>query len=84
MPRVVEWNIFHNSIISNSCLDIYDVLCKDLTKEENDDGEKYIDFILNAYPLFIPTGKIFILVTSLLEKYRKETEVWVNKRNIEY
>jgi uncharacterized HAD superfamily protein len=84
MPRVFEWNIFHHSLISNSCFDIDGVLCKDPTDEENDDGEKYIDFILNAYPLFIPTGKIFALVTSRLEKYRKETEVWLNKHNIEY
>ncbi|MEZ9627136.1 phosphoribosyltransferase family protein [Aliivibrio fischeri] len=84
MPRVFEWNLFHHVITTEACFDIDGVLCVDPTKEQNDDGEKYIDFILNAEPLFIPTNKVYALVTSRLEKYRKETEIWLNKHNIEY
>ncbi|MGN2615681.1 phosphoribosyltransferase family protein [Aliivibrio fischeri] len=84
IPRVFEWNLFHHSITSKACFDIDGVLCVYPTKEQNDDGEKYIDFILNAEPLFIPTNKVHALVTSRLEKYRKETEIWLNKHNIEY
>jgi uncharacterized HAD superfamily protein/adenine/guanine phosphoribosyltransferase-like PRPP-binding protein len=84
MPRVFEWNIFHHSILSLSCVDIDGVLCLDPTNKENDDGERYKNFLVNAKPLFLPTGKIYALVTSRLEKYRKETETWLKKYNIEY
>jgi uncharacterized HAD superfamily protein len=53
------------------------VLCADPLPEQNDDGEKYIDFILNAPPLFIPGSKIGTIVTSRLEKYRIQTETWL-------
>jgi uncharacterized HAD superfamily protein/adenine/guanine phosphoribosyltransferase-like PRPP-binding protein len=84
MPRVFEWNIFHHPILDAACLDIDGVLCEDPTKEQNDDGEQYVKFILNASPLFIPSAKVFALVTSRLEKYRKHTETWLNKYNVEY
>lgn len=83
-PRLFEWNIFHHYIIENSCMDIDGVLCDDPTEEENDDGEKYINFILNAKPKIIPTRKIKYLVSSRLEKYRKETEEWLRKNHVEY
>ena len=84
LPRVFEWNVFHHSILLKTCIDIDGVLCIDPTEEENDDGEKYINFILNATPLFLPTARIHSLVTSRLEKYRSETEIWLSKHNIIY
>jgi len=84
MPRVFEWNIFHHNILSLACVDIDGVLCVDPTDAENDDGENYKKFLLNAKPLFIPSSKIYALVTSRLEKYRKETEIWLKKHNIKY
>ncbi|MEM9534227.1 MAG: phosphoribosyltransferase family protein [Cyanobacteria bacterium P01_A01_bin.3] len=83
-PRIFEWNIFHHSFVGESCIDIDGVLCSDPTKEQNDDGEKYIDFILNAPPKFLPTGEIEALVTNRLEKYRPQTELWLAKHNIKY
>ena len=83
-PRVFEWNIFHHPIVGNSCFDIDGVLCYDPTEEQNDDGGKYIDFILNAKPRFIPTVNIDVLVTNRLEKYRKQTETWLAKHNVKF
>lgn len=84
IPRFFEWNIFHHNVLESACFDIDGVLCVDPTKEQNDDGINYINFILNAEPLFIPTKKINNLVTSRLEKYRKETECWLAKNGVEY
>lgn len=84
VPRVFEWNIFHHSILSKACVDIDGVLCIDPTSDENDDGDRYIDFLQNAKPKMIPTTKIHSLVTSRLEKYRKQTESWLKKYNIQY
>lgn len=83
-PRLFEWNIFHRNASKLTCFDIDGVLCVDPTKEQNDDGERYIDFILNAPPLFLPTARIHALVTSRLEKYRPQTEQWMQKHGIEY
>lgn len=84
LPRVFEWNIFHHSVINTTCFDIDGVLCEDPTQEQNDDGSRYKDFILNAKPLFVPTQKIRCLVTSRLEKYRNETIQWLKMHNIKY
>lgn len=83
-PRVFEWNVMHRSFLSNCCLDIDGVLCIDPTKEENDDGERYRSFLLNATPMMIPSYKIGHLVTSRLEKYRPETEQWLARQGIIY
>lgn len=83
-PRMFEWNYLHHSSLSRACFDIDGVLCPDPTEEENDDGEKYIEFIRNVPARFTPTFEIGCLVTSRLEKYREETEYWLRKNNIRY
>ncbi len=84
LPRYFQWNIFNHSTLEKACFDIDGVLCVDPTPEQNDDGEKYMDFVLNAPPLFIPGSKIGTLVTSRLEKYRKATETWLAAHNVKY
>ncbi|WP_157980931.1 phosphoribosyltransferase family protein [Aliidiomarina shirensis] len=83
-PRVFEWNIFHHEVITNSCFDIDGVLCLDPDNEANDDGEKYLSFINSALPLNIPSRKVHAVVTSRLEKYRGETEKWLEKVGVQY
>lgn len=84
LPRYFQWNILNHTVLKKSCFDIDGVLCVDPTPEQNDDGEKYRDFLLNAPALFVPGSPIGTLVTSRLEKYRKETETWLAKNNIRY
>lgn len=83
-PRVFEWNIYHHNILSRSCVSIDGVLCTNPTKAQNNDDTKYMEFLLNAKPLILPSGRIHSIITSRLEKYRKETESWLKKYNIEY
>lgn len=84
MPRIFEWNIMNHRIINQSCVDIDGVLCKDPTSEENDDGENYLHFLKSAKPLFRTDYKIGALVTNRLEKYRAQTEEWLNEHGIYY
>ncbi|MEI6682012.1 MAG: phosphoribosyltransferase family protein [Bacteroidota bacterium] len=84
LPRYFQWNILNHTSLEKACFDIDGVLCVDPTEEQNDDGEKYRDFILNAPPLFIPGSRIGTIVTSRLEKYRKETETWLQANNVKY
>jgi uncharacterized HAD superfamily protein len=65
-------------------MDMDGVLCIDPTHEQNDDGKKYIRFIENAKPLYIPSYKIYAIVTSRLEKYRNKTEEWLKINNVHY
>lgn len=83
-PRMFEWNYLNININERSCFDIDGVLCVDPTPEQNDDGEEYKKFLLNAKPLYIPTYTIHTIVTSRLEKYRKETETWLKKNGVKY
>jgi uncharacterized HAD superfamily protein/adenine/guanine phosphoribosyltransferase-like PRPP-binding protein len=83
-PRVFEWNVMHHPFLSQACLDIDGVLCVDPTIEENDDGPNYRDFLSCTRPLFIPSVKVAHLVTSRLEKYRAETEEWLQRNGVQY
>jgi uncharacterized HAD superfamily protein/adenine/guanine phosphoribosyltransferase-like PRPP-binding protein len=82
--RVFEWNLMHSAIVANSCVDIDGVLCEDPTEEQNDDGKRYEEFLLNAKPLHLPSVKIGYLVSCRLEKYRTLTEKWLKRHLIKY
>lgn len=84
LPRYFQWNILNHTVLEKCCFDIDGVLCVDPAPEENDDGEKYRHFLLNAPPLFVPGCPIGTLVTSRLEKYRPQTEEWLERNNIRY
>ena len=83
-PRMFQWNYLNHINLQNAALDIDGVLCVDPTPDQNDDGEKYKNFILNARPLYIPQYKVAALVTSRLGKYRKETEEWLARNGVKY
>jgi len=83
-PRVFEWNVIHHPILESACVDIDGVLCRDPTPEENDDGENYREFISGVEPNIVPNQRIHRLVTCRLEKYRSETETWLDGHGIEY
>lgn len=80
--RLFEWNVFHHNFLSNACLDIDGVLCKDPVID--DDGPLYRDFLMSAEPLFLPTVPVKTLVSCRLEKYRELTEKWLQEHNIQY
>ena len=83
-PRVWQWNYLNHSIAQKACFDMDGVLCIDPTPDENDDGEKYLEFIAKAKPLYIPTYEINTIVTSRLEKYREPTEKWLKDHGVKY
>ncbi|SFR52747.1 orotate phosphoribosyltransferase [Halogeometricum limi] len=83
-PRVFEWNMMHHPMLKYFCVDIDGVLCRDPTREENDDGPRYREFLQTVEPRVVPSEKIGWLVTCRLEKYRDETEAWLDEHGIEY
>lgn len=83
-PRRFEWNILSCREIDRFCFDMDGVLCVDPEPEENDDGERYLKFMRDARPLYLPGRKIGWIVTSRLEKYREQTEEWLARYGVEY
>jgi hypothetical protein len=84
-PHMLEWNLF-NSVISNSmAVDFDGVLCHDCPPGSDEDGPKYLDFIRNATPLYLPRQvPIPLIVTARIEKYRRDTEDWLRRHNVQW
>jgi len=83
-PRIFEWNLMHHQMLQSACVDLDGVLCCDPTPADNDDGIRYLEFVRNAKPLFIPTAPVGHVVTCRLEKYRAETVAWLARHNVRY
>ena len=83
-PRVFEWNYLHQATLSEACIDIDGVLCLDPTNEQNDDGPLYREFLRCAKPRFRPETRVYHLVTNRLEKYRAETEDWLQANKVQF
>lgn len=78
------WNIMHHGAVGSWCFDMDGVLCRDCRVEEDDDGPKYQRFLDEVEPLFLPTAEIGWIITSRLEKYRPQTEAWLNRHGVRY
>lgn len=82
-PRMFEWNYMHHDFLRRCCVDFDGVLCQDPTPAQNDDGERYRQFILNAAPKLLPSRPIGLIVTARLKKYTEETQFWLRKHHIQ-
>ena len=83
-PRVFEWNVLHHPHLEQACVDIDGVLCLDPRDDENDDGPAYLGFLERATLLHRPRRQIRMLVTNRLEKYRMQTEAWLERHGVQY
>ncbi len=83
LPRIrfFEWNLF-TSLLKYVCFDMDGVLCQDPTEEQNDDGVRYQQFMREAKPLYLPKFELDTIVTSRLEKYRPETDAWLEAHGV--
>lgn len=78
------WFMWKSRFAINPCaLDMDGVLCRDCTREEDDEGERYESFLANAEPKLIPHAKGQVtIVTSRLERYRPQTEAWLKRHGV--
>lgn len=84
-PRAFQWNWqHHKELVRTTMFDIDGCLCIKPTAEQNDDGEKYREFILNTPPRYLPSYPLGIICTSRLERFRPETEQWLKKHGVKY
>lgn len=88
-PRTFEWNILHRKISSHFghgrlAVDLDGVLCADCPAGADDDEQAYLDWLSDARPYLIPAFEIDAIVTCRLEKYRQQTEAWLEKHSVRY
>lgn len=83
-PRFFQWNLWKHDLMASACLDMDGVICEDCTPEWNDDGPRYAAFLENARTLHIPKMQAAAIVTGRLEKYRKQTEAWLDRYSVPY
>lgn len=78
-----EWNILqhHAKFMSHCLYDIDGVMCVEPPDER--DEEKYLEYIRNAKPLFIPRTPIGGIITYRLKKNREITERWLKEQGVQ-
>ncbi|WP_416137178.1 phosphoribosyltransferase family protein [Halomonas sp. HK25] len=83
-PRIYQWNLFHQAIMHNSCLELDGVLCQAPGGEALEDEDRYRAYLAEALPLVLPTYRIGCIVTARPERYREQTVQWLETHKIEY
>ncbi|WP_231743663.1 phosphoribosyltransferase [Stieleria neptunia] len=84
-PHLLEWNLFNSVMSPNTACDFDGILCRDCSPEQDDDGERYLDFIRNAKPLYVPRKEpVPLIVTARIAKYRKPTEAWLRRHGMRW
>lgn len=79
LPHVFEWNLTHAPWINIIAWDIDGVLCRDFTRHEDDDGDRYLETMLSMKPTQWRSKRPLHLVTARLEKYRDPTMAWLER-----
>lgn len=84
-PHILEWNVFNSILSPSAAMDFDGILCHDCPAGSDDDGPKYLEFIRNARPLYVPRRcPVPLIVTARIEKYRAETEAWLKRHGIQW
>lgn len=83
IKHTFPWNFLRDINVTDYTCDLDGVFCYDFEFGQ-DEGELYQDFLVNAKPFLIPKFTIGRIVTARLEKYRPQTEYWLEKHNIKY
>lgn len=83
-PRAFQWNMWKHTRMPHWGFDLDGVLCRDPTRNENDDGPRYLEFMRTAEAVFSPTRTIGQIITCRLEKYRGATEDQLRRLGVTY
>lgn len=81
--RYFEWNLMQHPDLANVMLDIDGVLCRDPTVYD-DDGPEYVAALEKAIPLHIPKLPVGHLITCRINRWRPQTEAWLQRHDIAY
>ena len=81
-----EWHLFASPLCSKICIDFDGILCRDFMPYEEDDGPIYLQTLQSmSLGRVRPQSKWPVdIITARLEKWRKPTEEWLVKNQINY
>jgi orotate phosphoribosyltransferase len=82
-PRAYEWTMSDAVYLPATMMDFDGILCPDCPHEDDDDGERYRNW-LQTVPLKIRPMNIGTIITWRREKYRDLTEAWLKRNRITY
>jgi orotate phosphoribosyltransferase len=83
-PRVFEWNVMHHNLLEHACVDMDGVLCTGPVPGPEADEEKYRRSLCDVAPFHLPSRFVGHIVTVRPEKYRRETEKWLQRHGVDY
>jgi adenine/guanine phosphoribosyltransferase-like PRPP-binding protein len=84
-PYVFEWNLLTScGGLGKIATDMDGVLCVNCPPDVDADEDKYRNWLETAAPYLIPSFRIEAIISSRLEKYRPETEAWLNAHDVKY
>jgi hypothetical protein len=86
-PHLLEWHFFNSPHTENTLFDLDGVFSPNVPMSCCADNDKYEEYLSNVEPFYhrLPkTHKLKAIVTGRLDKFRKITEEWLEKYNIEY
>jgi hypoxanthine phosphoribosyltransferase len=79
----LEWNWPNAGHGAGCAYDFDGVLCDDCPPQDDDDGPRYLSFIENTRPKFLPRRAVVPLVVTMRhEKYRAPTEAWLARHGV--
>ncbi|MCA9056858.1 MAG: phosphoribosyltransferase, partial [Planctomycetaceae bacterium] len=82
-PHLLEWNLFNSVLSPSVALDFDGILCNDCMPEQDDDGERYLEFLRTSGVRYLPRKvPVPLIVTARLERYRSETEDWLRRHGV--
>lgn len=86
--EAMEYQFMPYSILKRAmpyaCVDMDGVLTEEVPYEYDTDDNRYVKFLRNQKPVFIPETKIGTIVTGRLSKYGDITKEWLDRHGIEY
>lgn len=86
-PHLLEWHFFNSNHVEKTLFDLDGVFSPNVPMSCCVDNDKYEEYISSVEPFYhrLPkTHKLKAIVTGRLDKFRKITEEWLEKYNIEY
>lgn len=80
--HLFEWNVYNAPFANVLAYDLDGVMCRDFSRDEDDDAERYIAALQEMRPTHRRPRKPVSIITARLERYRRETEAWLARHGI--
>ncbi|MDC0911001.1 hypothetical protein OAQ45_00315 [Candidatus Marinimicrobia bacterium] len=86
-PHLLEWHFFNSPHVERTLFDLDGIFSPNVPMSCCADNDKYEEYISNVEPFYhrlTKVHKLKAIVTGRLDRFRKITEEWLEKYNIEY